>query len=329
MREIRTYGSERGLGGNSLIYSTLRRLFKNVAYGEYKIKETTAPRGYNLSDTVLDPKIESEGQEIDLTSDPVSNTKIRGNIEILKRNGNTHRPLSGAIISVYTENSELIDEKLTGDSGLVRFENLVFGRYYFQETKAPSGYILDYTKYPFDIEENDVTLERNLDNTRRSVYPPGLDKPDPVDPGPTDPKDPPKEEDPDKPVDPENPDPEDPENLETPDPTDPDRPRVPEEFVELVPNPPTKGTITFDENGNWIYTPNPGATGEDTFTIIIDGVPQTITINLDDIPLGTTEITKETLAKLPKTGAASNLGFYLGGLSLIFLGIFLRKRKVA
>ena len=36
------------------------------------------------------------------------------------------------------------------------------------------------------------------------------------------------------------------------DPVDPEEPTTP-----IVLDPPGKGTITFDENGNWIYTPNP------------------------------------------------------------------------
>jgi uncharacterized repeat protein (TIGR01451 family)/LPXTG-motif cell wall-anchored protein len=330
-------------------------LFENVAYGEYKIKETKAPEGYNLSDKVLEAKITKQDEVVDLTTNPVSNTKIRGNIEILKRNRNTHNPLKGATIGLYSVIDVLMDEKTTEDDGLVRFENLEYGRYYFRENKAPAGYILDNTKYYFDIEEDNVTLERNLDNTRR-YYPPGPG-PDPTYPPtgperPTDPKppvnpptDPTKPVDPVEPTDPEEPveiqevpkEPKDPIKEETPK----DTPKegeieVPEDSEPKITTPPTNGTVTIDPDGKWTYTPNPGFVGKDSFTITIthpDGTEEEIfvEIDVDEPPLGNIEAGGSTpeqpLKTLPKTGSIGRLGFYISGLLFIILGIFIVRRK--
>lgn len=331
-------------------------LFENVAYGEYKIKETKAPTGYNLSDKVLEAKITTQDEVVDLTTNPVSNTKIRGNIEILKRNRNTHNPLKGATIGLYSVIDVLMDEKTTEDDGLIRFENLEYGRYYFRETKAPAGYILDNTKYYFDIEEDNVTLERNLDNTRR-YYPPGPG-PDPTYPPtgperPTDPKPPVvPPTDPTKPVDPIEPtEPEDPVEIqEVPkEPNDPtikeetpkDTPKegeveVPEGSTPKITTPPTNGTVTIDPNGKWTYTPNPGFVGKDSFTMTIthpDGTEEEIfvEIDVDEPPLGNIEVggstPEEPVKTLPKTGSIGRLGFYISGLLFIILGIFIVRRK--
>lgn len=315
--------------------------FKGVEYGEYKIKETKAPIGYNLSDKVLDAEITTEGEVIDLIGDPVSNTKIRANIKILKRNKNTHAPLRNSTIALYTESGLLIDEKVTGNDGKVLFEDLEYGRYYYQETKSPAGYGLNSTKHYFNIENNDETLEMNLDNTRRPTRPDRPDPdPDPEDPPKEDPKEPEEAEepqdpeDPEVPMDPEEPEPTDPQDPEPEDPQDPDPEETedPEDPVEpLIPivlDPPTKGTVTIDEDGNWTYTPRPGEKGKDSFTIVHpDGREELIEIDLDDLPLGTTSV-KNGQPILPRTGKASDLGFYLGGMILIGLGIFLRKRTV-
>ncbi len=205
--------------------------FTGIAHGEYKIKETTAPTGYNLSDTVLDAKITTQDELIDLTNDPVPNTKIRGNIEILKRNRNTHSPLTNATIAVYRKYDELLMEaKTTGADGKVVFEDLEYGEYYYKETKAPAGYILDNTKYDFSIVDNSVTLGRNLDNRRRPYYPP-VDPPveDPTEP--TDPKDPPV-------IDPT--DPEDPPVIDPTDPTDPEDPVVEDPTEPSEPSRPSR-----------------------------------------------------------------------------------------
>jgi hypothetical protein len=44
---------------------------------------------------------------------------------------------------------------------------------------------------------------------------------------------------------------------------------------------PTKGTAAVDSYGNWTYTPNPGATGKDSFTIVVsDGCGGSTTSNI-------------------------------------------------
>lgn len=328
-------------------------LFENVAYGEYKIKETKAPEGYNLSDKVLEAKITTQDEVVDLTTNPVSNTKIRGNIEILKRNRNTHNPLKGATIGLYSVIDMLIDEKISGDDGRVVFENLEYGSYYFKETKAPSGYILDNTKYYFDIENNNVMLERNLDNRKipsDPYYPPtgggggGGGPTDPTNP-PTDPKPPVNPPtDPNPPVDPpveiqEIPkEPNDPTIKEE---TPKDTPKegeieVPEDSEPKITTPPANGTVTIDPNGKWTYTPNPGFVGKDNFTITIthpDGTEEEIfvEIDVDEPPLGNIEAggstTQESVKTLPKTGSIGRLGFYISGLLFMILGIFIVRRK--
>lgn len=300
-------------------------VFTNVEYGKYNIKETKAPEGYNLSDKVIENVvITTEGEEVIPTDNEISNTKIRGSIEILKRNRNTHRALANAKIGLYTEEGILIGEKVTGIDGKVIFEGLEYGRYYFRETKAPAGYILDNTKYYFDIEDNDVMLERQLDNRRIPT------EPEPIDPDPTDPEPPvrPPVKPPTKPpVDPEKPT----EPTEPVDPTEPveitEVPEPEEPEIPIVITPPKGGTVEFDEDGNWKYTPNPGFTGKDSFVLKHpDGTEELIEIDVD-APLGGTDA-DEKASTLPKTGQVGSILIYLAGLFFIVVGIVLRRRTV-
>jgi LPXTG-motif cell wall-anchored protein len=300
-------------------------VFTNVEYGKYNIKETKAPEGYNLSDKVIENvEITTEGEEVIPTDNEISNTKIRGSIEILKRNRNTHRPLANAKIGLYTEEGILIGEKFTGIDGKVVFEGLEYGRYYFKETKAPSGYILDNTKYYFDIEDNDVMLERQLDNRRIPTEPEPID-PDPTDPDP--PVRPPVKPEPEKPVDPEKPT----EPTEPVDPTEPveitEVPEPEEPEIPIVITPPKGGNVEFDEDGNWKYTPNPGFTGKDSFVLKHpDGTEELIEIDVD-APLGGTDA-DEKAPTLPKTGQVGSILIYIAGLFFIVVGIVLRRRTV-
>lgn len=190
-------------------------------------------------------------------------------------------------------------------------------KYTVDEVKVPSYYYKS-------ISEDGLTIT--------NIYSP------PEEPGPG-PKDPEKPTEP--PTGPEEP------TVPTEPPTNPEEPTIPEEQptvkeetpketpkegeVEVpegsdpkIKNPPENGTVTIDENGKWKYTPNPGFVGKDRFTIIIkhpDGTEEEILIEIDveDVPLGTV---------LPKTGEGSKLGYYISGLLLLLLGIFLRRKIV-
>ncbi|MEK3875834.1 SpaA isopeptide-forming pilin-related protein [Paenibacillus sp. FSL M7-0420] len=100
---------------------------------------------------------------------------------------------------------------------------------------------------------------------------------------------------------------------------------------------PAHGTVTITPDGKWTYTPDPGYTGKDKFTIVItdeDGNEEEITIEVgvDEVPKGTvTEPTDKgnnsgLPGKLPQTGEESPLPLYLTGGGLIILGAVLARR---
>ena len=140
------------------------------------------------------------------------------------------------------------------------------------------------------------------------------------------PQDPPKPEDPQEPQEPEIPEEED-EIIEV---------EVPE--IPQIVKPPENGSVEIDEDGNWKYTPNPGFTGKDTFTIIRpDGSEEIIEIDVDT-PLGgfespdespeDKESVEEDVEKLPKTGEVNNIYIYLLGFTLIGLGLLIKKKEL-
>lgn len=293
---------------------------------------------YSIKEVAVDGYRTAIAGSGDIVGFEVTNT-IQGKVSIAVTKEWIGRKANSVEVILLANGTE-ISRKILGDSNswMHTFTNL--------EQYDNSGKEINYNINEVRLGNYDTTIIRNGDSFRiineyvPPYYPPyEPDKPDPKDPDkpvdPEDPKDPPKKN-PDKPVDPEEtpdptetPDPDNPDEPGTEDPTDPNEPGSetpePDPTKPIVIDPPTKGTITFDEDGNWIYTPDEGEKGTDTFTIVHpDGREETITINLDDIGIGTIEVTAETL---PKTGSVSNLGFYLAGLSMIFLGIFLRKRK--
>ena len=143
--------------------------FKNVAYGSYKIKETKAPAGYTLSTQVLSVAISEDGVTVPTTPGSISDTKITGGIKISKTDASTSAPVPGATITVYTSDGKPVGggvQGKTGIDGTVEFDNLTYGDYYFLETNAPEGYLLNTDKHAFSIKDNGVILKDTLPDTR-------------------------------------------------------------------------------------------------------------------------------------------------------------------
>jgi len=92
--------------------------------------------------------------------------------------------------------------------------------------------------------------------------------------------------------------------------------------IPLVEQPPKNGTVEFDENGKWKYTPNPGFTGEDNFVIRHpDGRLETITVVVEDIPgIG--------IVVLPKTGEQGGLPIIAGALLVLAVTLVRIRRRL-
>lgn len=332
--------------------------FSDLFYGVYFIKETQAHPDYvpNQDSIRVELIADTPDEEFELI---VENTKKNHSVRLIKYNSSKSLKLEGAIFEL---RKETIDgriivvpgyEQLTTDkNGEIYLENLEPGEYQFAEVRAPRGYDRNRTPVEFTIAENQTTTVE-VEKTNRRTSDPDPDPEKPEKPEKEDPGKPGEEEDPGKPE--EDPDPETPgpgpgpeipgpgpegPEPETPGPgterppveetTEPEKPvevtppNIPEGSVPEVKEPPKNGTVTFDENGKWIYTPNPGFTGEDTFIITIthpNGTTEDILITVNVAhPKGNV---------LPKTGEFNHpIVFYIAGVMMIGLGVILRRKTV-
>ncbi|WP_278320277.1 MSCRAMM family protein, partial [Clostridium thermobutyricum] len=109
-------------------------------WGTYKVQETKAPIGYKLSNEVESIKINSEDVS-QLQSLVFNDSQILGQLSIFKTGVNGSR-LSGAEFKVIGPNG--FNKIVTTDKdGVASLENLQWGTYKVQETKAPEGYNLN------------------------------------------------------------------------------------------------------------------------------------------------------------------------------------------
>lgn len=128
------------------------------------IREIEQPTGFVLNDVVYDVEIKDDGQVVDIE---IENKRIRGNVTLIKVDAEyPQNTLQGAVFEVYedtNDNGKLdAEDKLIGtldekENGVYEMLNLLYGRYFVKETKAPEGFILDTDVYEVFIDTDGKT----------------------------------------------------------------------------------------------------------------------------------------------------------------------------
>ena len=94
-----------------------------------------------------------------------TNTKIKGSIEITKVDEN-EKPLKDAEFVIKNEAGEVVSKSKTDEYGIVRFIELPYGKYTYQEITAPTGYVLDNTEHSFEIKEDGKVIKVSHTNKK-------------------------------------------------------------------------------------------------------------------------------------------------------------------
>ena len=89
-------------------------------------------------------------------------TEDKGSLTINKTDADTGKSLSGVTYRLYDSAGNKIADATTGANGKAVFSDLPLGSYTYQEISAPSGYVVDSTKYPITITASalDITATR-------------------------------------------------------------------------------------------------------------------------------------------------------------------------
>ena len=135
----------------------------NLAPGRYFFIETKSLEGYVQDYNRLYFNIESNQQvAVEITA---QNKKIKGSIEITKVNED-EKPLKDAEFVVKNEAGEVVSKAKTDEDGIVRFIDLPYGKYTYQEITAPAGYVLDNTEHDFEIKEDGKIIKVSHTNKK-------------------------------------------------------------------------------------------------------------------------------------------------------------------
>ena len=138
--------------------------FEKVPYGTWIVREIESPKDFVLSEEEIAVTVGKVDEVVEIE---LVNYRIRGNIELTKVDKDyPDNKLTGAEFEVYADtngNGELNkDDELLGkmtevEIGVYQMKELLYGKYFVRETKAPEGFILDGNVYPVSIEENGKT----------------------------------------------------------------------------------------------------------------------------------------------------------------------------
>ncbi|HFK1449881.1 MULTISPECIES: SpaA isopeptide-forming pilin-related protein [Bacillus cereus group] len=138
-------------------------VLKDLPLGRYEVKEVAGPPHVNLNPntyTVDIPLTNKEGKVLnyDVHMYPKNEIK-RGAVDLVKT-GVNEKALAGAVFSLFKKDgTEVKKELVTDANGHIRVQGLEYGEYYFQETKAPKGYVIDPTKREFFIKTSGTINE--------------------------------------------------------------------------------------------------------------------------------------------------------------------------
>ncbi|MCW1240833.1 SpaA isopeptide-forming pilin-related protein [Bacillus pretiosus] len=132
---------------------------KKLEPGTYTLKETKAPQGY----TLLKEEIEVVVEANKVVQVQVENAKELGSLQVIKKDAESGKVLEGAEFKLKNETGQVVGEaKTTNKAGIVKFENLVPGKYTLEETKAPEGYKAIEVTVEVNVVANEVAKREVL-----------------------------------------------------------------------------------------------------------------------------------------------------------------------
>ncbi len=128
----------------------------NIELGTYYIKELSTIEGYILDEKYhkIDLKYKDDNTYVIEKSLKLVNEKIKCDIVYISYDDN-NTGLKNVEINVYNESGKLVYNGKTDNNGKIVIENLPYGKYYIDQVKVPSGYILNSDRVYFSV--NDIS----------------------------------------------------------------------------------------------------------------------------------------------------------------------------
>lgn len=134
--------------------------FNWVTWTTYTVEEVNPPENFVISYVAEDVAFTASYTYMSIEDDPAS-----GTFEVVKLDHETATPLAGAVFQIKDADGNVYAMATTPENGKITIEDIPYGDYTYQETKAPEGFKLDPTVYRFSIEGGD-TVTHTRENYR-------------------------------------------------------------------------------------------------------------------------------------------------------------------
>lgn len=129
------------------------------------------PIRYTVTEINVEDKYrQPEPQTVTLTEHAVvtvdvENLIARGSIQLLKVDHDGVTPLEGAVYRFWYEDGTEITTATTDKDGKITVENILYGKFYYQEQTAPDGYDRDETIYEASVDYDGHVITVTRENT--------------------------------------------------------------------------------------------------------------------------------------------------------------------
>lgn len=140
---------------------------ENIKYGNYTLKETKAPTGYNLDNKTYNIKIDEENKNIILKENIIKSKLI---INKYLKDDNNLKSEKNITFSIYDNNNNLVNKITTDDNGKASIE-LIYGKYKIIQENTTLGYkkVEDFYVEINNNEDKIINLEDNRINVNLKI----------------------------------------------------------------------------------------------------------------------------------------------------------------
>ena len=139
-----------------------KAVFKDLTQGKYSYQEISAPSGYVVDNTKYQITISATALNITAKR---TNARAKGSLTINKVDAETGKALAGVTYRLYDSAGKKVADAITSADGKAVFKDLPQGKYSYQEISAPSGYVVDNTKYQITITATALNITAKRTNT--------------------------------------------------------------------------------------------------------------------------------------------------------------------
>ena len=144
-------------------------LFEKLPYGKYTYQEFDAPDGYIIDESEYPFEIKENNEVVKAEMKNIGT----GKIIITKKDVSNGKVIPDCEIEILDENKQVLFRGKTDKNGIVEFEKLSYGKYFYREFNAPNGYILDERPFAFEIKENGEIIKAEMTNKQPVEKTPG------------------------------------------------------------------------------------------------------------------------------------------------------------